>query len=150
MRSGDSRIVLRQGGDFHPIRFGLHDLRKRLQALSLWFIAPVLGARPWCSPGCAGRGSRVPDGFVVFAATFTTVRDALKETAQPTVADVLNHPLDPSVRDAIVTAAGRLGGRLTVRSSGVDEDGERASPAGQYSTVLVSLVMMRFATAGRQ
>ncbi len=38
MRSGDSRIVLRQGGDFHPIRFWLHDLLKRLQALILRFI----------------------------------------------------------------------------------------------------------------
>ncbi len=81
-------------------------------------------------------GFPVPDGFVIFADTFTAFRDALKDTAQPTVADVLSHPLDPSVRDAIVTAAGRLGGRLAVRSSGVDEDGERASHAGQYSTVL--------------
>lgn len=46
---------------------------------------------------------------------------------------------DPEVADAIVSAARRLlpdGGRLAVRSSALDEDGEAASFAGQHATIL--------------
>jgi rifampicin phosphotransferase len=60
-------------------------------------------------------GFPVPDGFVIPAAA----------TA-----------LDDRTIDAVLTAAKALGGPFAVRSSGVDEDGEHASHAGQYTTVL--------------
>lgn len=61
-------------------------------------------------------GFPVPDGFVI-----------------PATATVL----DDGLRDAVLKAATDLGGGpFAVRSSGVDEDGEYASHAGQYTTVL--------------
>lgn len=61
-------------------------------------------------------GFPVPDGFVIPAAV--TV-------------------LDDGLRNAVLKAAAELGGGpFAVRSSGVDEDGEYASHAGQYTTVL--------------
>ncbi|WP_152364240.1 PEP/pyruvate-binding domain-containing protein [Microlunatus speluncae] len=63
-----------------------------------------------------GAGFPVPDGFVIPA------------TAAP---------LDAELTRAVLAAAARLGGGpFAVRSSGVDEDGDQASHAGQYRTVL--------------
>lgn len=44
--------------------------------------------------------------------------------------------LDPAFAGTLRTAAAHLGRRLAVRSSGVDEDGEKNSFAGQYETIL--------------
>ena len=61
-------------------------------------------------------GFLVPDGFVI-PASATVLGDGLRE--------------------AVLKAASRLGGGpFAVRSSGADEDGEHASHAGQYTTVL--------------
>lgn len=77
-------------------------------------------------------GFQVPDGVVVLA-------DALRAqlgASAPTEEELLAAPLDPELRQAIVTAGDGLPGPLAVRSSGIDEDGAQASHAGQYDTVL--------------
>jgi pyruvate,water dikinase len=51
-------------------------------------------------------------------------------------ADILGGTLDPVLAGALRTAVAGLGSQLVVRSSGVEEDGERESFAGQYDTVL--------------
>ncbi|HEY0452169.1 PEP/pyruvate-binding domain-containing protein [Actinophytocola sp.] len=77
-------------------------------------------------------GFRVPDGVVVLA----DVLGAQLGGSAPTAEELLAAPLDPDLRQAIVTAGSGLPGPLAVRSSGVDEDGAQASHAGQYDTVL--------------
>ncbi|WP_460359658.1 PEP/pyruvate-binding domain-containing protein, partial [Actinoallomurus bryophytorum] len=68
-------------------------------------------------------GFPVPDGFVIPAGTLDRA--------------LVGGRLDDRLAAAVLTAAGRLGGGpLAVRSSGVEEDGEDASHAGQYETVL--------------
>ncbi|HEV7651067.1 MAG TPA: PEP/pyruvate-binding domain-containing protein [Actinophytocola sp.] len=76
-------------------------------------------------------GFPVPDGVVVLA-------DALRAhlEATPTEDELLTTPLDPRLRQALVSARGELAAPLAVRSSGIDEDGAQASHAGQYDTVL--------------
>ncbi|MGH3381718.1 MAG: PEP/pyruvate-binding domain-containing protein [Actinoallomurus sp.] len=78
-------------------------------------------------------GFAVPDGYV-FTAQAMLQHVAGLET--PTEEAVRDRPLDEGTRAAVAEAAARLTGPLAVRSSGVDEDGEHASHAGQYSTVL--------------
>jgi len=73
-------------------------------------------------------GFRVPDGVVVLADVLRTQPD--------TAAELLAAPVDPDLRQAIVTAGAELPGPLAVRSSGIDEDGAAASHAGQYDTIL--------------
>jgi len=77
-------------------------------------------------------GFRVPDGMVVLA---DVLRAQLGGSA-PTAAELLAAPLDPDLRQAIVSAGCELPGPLAVRSSGIDEDGAAASHAGQYDTIL--------------
>jgi rifampicin phosphotransferase len=67
-------------------------------------------------------GFPVPDGFVIPAGTLDRALSGGR--------------LDDRLAAAVLAAAGRLGGPLAVRSSGVEEDGEAASHAGQYESVL--------------
>ncbi|GHE12685.1 PEP/pyruvate-binding domain-containing protein [Streptomyces alanosinicus] len=78
-------------------------------------------------------GFSVPDGWVFTAramAAHTAGLDAATGEA------VRARPLAGELAAAVETVAGRLPGALAVRSSGIDEDGARASHAGQYTTVL--------------
>jgi pyruvate,water dikinase len=77
-------------------------------------------------------GFPVPDGVVVLADALRTQLD----TVAPAEADLLAAPMDPGLRQALVSAGDELTGPLAVRSSGIDEDGAQASHAGQYDTVL--------------
>jgi pyruvate,water dikinase len=55
----------------------------------------------------------------------------------PTLADdIRSSRLGPGLAGALRSAVGQLGDRVVVRSSGVDEDGETASWAGQFETVI--------------
>ena len=67
-------------------------------------------------------GFPVPDGFVIPAGTLDR--------------GLVGGRLGDRLAAAVLAAAGRLGGPLAVRSSGVEEDSEGASHAGQYETVL--------------
>ncbi len=79
-------------------------------------VQEVVGRKAGTLARLRAAGLRVPDGFVI--------------PASVTV-------LDNGLREAVLKAASRLGGGpFAVRSSGVDEDGEHASHAGQYTTVL--------------
>ncbi|WP_437967071.1 PEP/pyruvate-binding domain-containing protein [Sorangium sp. So ce260] len=76
-------------------------------------------------------GFEVPDGFVVT----TDALDALSRTGEGAKGSAAPIPAD--VASAVRGALPALGGDpLAVRSSGVVEDGEVASFAGQYETVL--------------
>lgn len=77
-------------------------------------------------------GFRVPEGVVLLA---EVLRAQLGDST-PTEEELLATPVDPELRQAIVTAGRQLSGPLAVRSSGIDEDGAQASHAGQYDTVL--------------
>ncbi|MFT4979764.1 MAG: pyruvate,water dikinase, partial [Myxococcota bacterium] len=87
-------------------------------------------------------GLPVPPAIVVPVAVFTRfLRDnGLWERAlqgDPTLhQDIPGGRLDPAFAGALRTETARLGPRLAVRSSGVDEDGEKSSFAGQYDTHL--------------
>lgn len=78
-------------------------------------------------------GFPVPDGYVLTARAMLLHMAGLET---PTEESVRGRPLDEETRTAVAKAAARLAGPLAVRSSGIDEDGEHASHAGQYSTVL--------------
>ncbi|MGW1282159.1 PEP/pyruvate-binding domain-containing protein [Streptomyces sp. NPDC002586] len=78
-------------------------------------------------------GFPVPDGCVF------TARAMIRHVAGlgvPTSETVRGRTLDDGIRKAVEEVADRLTGPLAVRSSGIDEDGEHASHAGQYSTIL--------------
>ncbi|MFG2723191.1 PEP/pyruvate-binding domain-containing protein [Streptomyces sp. NPDC048416] len=78
-------------------------------------------------------GFPVPDGCVF------TARAMLRHVAAvgtPTSDSVAARALDAEIRAVVEEVAGRLSGPLAVRSSGIDEDGDNASHAGQYSTIL--------------
>ena len=74
-----------------------------------------VGAKAFVLGRLRRGGMRVPDGFVLAAA---------------------DGPLEGERKDALRAAYTRLGGTVAVRSSSTLEDGEEASFAGQYRTVL--------------
>lgn len=78
-------------------------------------------------------GFPVPDGCVFTAQAMLRHVAALRTPTSDTVA---GHTLEAGLRKAVEDVASRLTGPLAVRSSGIDEDGEHASHAGQYSTIL--------------
>lgn len=78
-------------------------------------------------------GFPVPDGYVFTARAMLRHVSGLET---PTSEAVATRPLDAELRAAVEEAAGRVAGPLAVRSSGIDEDGDHASHAGQYSTIL--------------
>lgn len=90
----------------------------------------------------AAAGLPVPAGFVVTTRALAAHLEshgltARARRADPDLADVLRAlPLEPSFAGQLREAAARLGPRLAVRSSGVDEDGADASHAGQFTTEL--------------
>ena len=75
-------------------------------------------------------GFPVPDGVVVLADALRAQLDASGDD------ELLAAPMDPGLRQALVSAGDGLAAPLAVRSSGIDEDGAQASHAGQYDTVL--------------
>lgn len=87
-------------------------------------------------------GLPVPPALVVPVSVFRAfLRDnGLWERASqgdPALYDAIPQGrLDATFAGTLRTAAEQLGRRLAVRSSGVDEDGERSSFAGQYETFL--------------
>ena len=82
-------------------------------------------------------GFPVPDGVVLTTEALARTLAAAGLDAGASPARVAAVPLPGEVAAAIDWAARRLGGgRLAVRSSGVDEDLPGASYAGQYETVL--------------
>ncbi|MEV7417376.1 PEP/pyruvate-binding domain-containing protein [Streptomyces sp. NPDC089919] len=78
-------------------------------------------------------GFPVPDA-VVFTAPAMLAHVA--GLAEPDSEAVSGRALDAGLRTAVEEVAARLTGPLAVRSSGIDEDGEHASHAGQYDTIL--------------
>src|SRR5215207_3560294 len=84
----------------------------------------------------ARAGFRVPNGFVITTAAFSSfvARNGFRSDIQ--AAAVRAVPLPRDIGDEITRAFTRLGGPVAVRSSGVAEDLGRASYAGQYETVL--------------
>jgi phosphoenolpyruvate synthase/pyruvate phosphate dikinase len=82
-------------------------------------------------------GFPVPEGVVLTteALVRTLTAAGLDADAKPEQVQAVELP--PEVAEAVAAAAERLGGgRLAVRSSGVDEDLAGASYAGQYESVL--------------
>lgn len=81
-------------------------------------------------------GFRVPTGFVVTTAAFSsfTARNGFRRGTQPEL--VRSTPLPRDIEEEIRGSFTRLGGSVAVRSSGVAEDLNEASYAGQYETVL--------------
>lgn len=97
----------------------------------------ALGLARMCAAGLP-----VPPGFVVpveFLRAFLE-DNGLWERArrgEPGLDEaILSGRLDPSFAGELRHAAAELGDRLAVRSSAIDEDGEQASFAGQYASVL--------------
>ena len=87
------------------------------------------------------RGLPVPNGFVVLASVLDDHLEALGLRERASAGDDLaaavgRAPLSPELSADLQRAAGRLGGPLAVRSSGVAEDGAQASHAGQFHTAL--------------
>jgi len=85
----------------------------------------------------AHAGFQVPDGFAITTHAFDHFIkvNALDEMQSPEV--VAKAKLPPEVREALQAASVKLNGAsLAVRSSGVAEDLEGASFAGQYETIL--------------
>ncbi|WP_371618419.1 PEP/pyruvate-binding domain-containing protein [Streptomyces sp. NBC_00454] len=78
-------------------------------------------------------GFPVPDGFVF---TARAMRRHVAGLEAPNSDTVAGRTLDAGIRKAVEEVADRLTGPVAVRSSGIDEDGEHASHAGQYSTIL--------------
>lgn len=90
----------------------------------------------------------VPDGFVIPAPALARwladaglAAEGRAALADPVRAEAFRArlrevPLPPALTDAWQAAASALGGRLAVRSSGVDEDSAARSFAGQHDTLL--------------
>ena len=102
-----------------------------------------VGGKAWALAALHRRGVSVPPAVVVpVDALEQFLRDnglweRAASRADPGLqADILRGRLDPELAGALRTGAARLGSQLVVRSSGVDEDGEADSFAGQYQTVL--------------
>ena len=87
-------------------------------------------------------GLPVPAGLVLTTDAFwshVAHHGLLSEarSGDPHLAEALDHlPLEPRLAGALREATARLNGPLAVRSSGVDEDGAKASHAGQFHTTL--------------
>lgn len=103
--------------------------------------ADVGGKAAWLAR-LASAGLPVPPGFVIPVEVFRSFleQNGLVDAARRGDAGVdeaiLRGRLDPVFAGQLRTAAARLGDRLAVRSSAVDEDDRDASFAGQYETVL--------------
>jgi phosphohistidine swiveling domain-containing protein len=82
-------------------------------------------------------GFPVPDGFVVPADALERAARAAGLDPDCTPEQAATLDFDETLTAQILAAAQRLGsGPFAVRSSGVDEDGLRASHAGQYRSIL--------------
>jgi len=86
--------------------------------------------------GLRAAGFPVPDGFVVPPWALERALATGGLGADSTPEQVTSAPIDERLAASILAAADRLGGPFAVRSSGVDEDGQDASHAGQYDSVL--------------
>lgn len=91
----------------------------------------------------AHAGFEVPDGFCVTVEAYESflstlvVPDVVSEKDLARVRErILNAPLPREIAQEIEAAYEQLGGRVAVRSSGIQEDMAEASFAGQYHTVL--------------
>ena len=84
---------------------------------------------------CRALGLPVPDGFCVTADAFTAAVSQIRDREiEP---GTKPFPFPPGLEAALVAAYDRLGKpAVAVRSSGVDEDGETHSLAGQHETLL--------------
>lgn len=92
-------------------------LARRLADVDLTDIAEV-GGKAAVLGALRRAGFPVPDGFVLTAGPAATTELSDAEIEQ------------------VITAARALGGPVAVRSSGIAEDGEQRSYAGQFDTVL--------------
>lgn len=84
---------------------------------------------------CRALGLPVPDGFCVTADAFTAAVSQIRD--REIGPGTKPFPFPPGLEAALVAAYDRLGKpAVAVRSSGVDEDGEAHSLAGQHETLL--------------
>ena len=103
--------------------------------------AEVGGKAAWLAR-LAAAGLPVPPGLVVPVEVFRDflerngLWDAARRGDPGLDAAILAGRLDPAFAGRLRTEAARLGDRLAVRSSAVDEDERESSFAGQYETVL--------------
>jgi rifampicin phosphotransferase len=98
---------------------------------------PFVGAKAANLGELAKHGFPVPDGFALTTQAFDSFIKAngLDETASPEKVAQAELPID--VQNALRVAAVKLNGTpLAIRSSGVAEDLEGASFAGQYESIL--------------
>jgi rifampicin phosphotransferase len=97
-----------------------------------------VGAKAATLAQLRAEGVPVLPGCVVPADALSAVVAGIKaESGAAELCSAILHAVLPAeLAGEIRTAAAKLGARLVVRSSAVDEDGEHASWAGQFETVL--------------
>ena len=102
-----------------------------------------VGRKAWTLAELRRRGVPVPPGVVVPASAYQSFMERHRLWKRAAAggdgqlqADIMAGSLTPELAGALRTEAARLGSLLVVRSSGVEEDGDRDSFAGQYETVL--------------
>lgn len=107
---------------------GLDDVRAQNRIL--------VGGKGASLARCRGLGLPVPEGFCVTTDAFAAVAARVQDgDAEPCGAESLALPSD--LEAELIAAYNRLGRpAVAVRSSGVDEDGQSSSLAGQHETLL--------------
>jgi hypothetical protein len=98
--------------------------------------AVLVGRKAATLAGLRAAGFPVPDGFVVPPWALDRALAAGGLGADSAPAQIASVPIDEGLTARILAAAERLGPPFAVRSSGVDEDGDDASHAGQYDSLL--------------
>jgi pyruvate,water dikinase len=102
-----------------------------------------VGSKAWTLAELGRHGVPVPPGVVVPVDAYLQFMESNRLTKRAAAGgderlaeDILRGTLSPELAGALRVEAARLGSRLVVRSSGVEEDGGLESYAGQYDTVL--------------
>lgn len=112
--------------------------------------AARVGGKAWSLARLHAAGLPVPDAVVLPVGTFAAVlrhADLMGlatevsltgdvEAAASLVAALRSAPWPAGLEEEVLSACRRLGGRVAVRSSAIDEDGKDRSFAGQYRSVL--------------
>jgi len=84
----------------------------------------------------AAAGVTVVPGFVVPVSIFEGFVSGLKAEGDGMAAVILGAVLPPGLAALLRTASNKLGSRLIVRSSAIEEDGATSSWAGQFETII--------------